>query len=91
MLKEHAKHHLTGKPVPDDLLARLKAALLFNEGFAVVEYTACALFDMAIHSLAEYGDDFDLSKFEKEYCLFLRYPFLSPPPLPPQAAVADVI
>lgn len=67
VLKEHAKHHLTGEPVPDDLLSRLKAASLFNEGFAVVEYTACALFDMAVHSLAEYGDDFDLSKFEKEY------------------------
>jgi peptidyl-dipeptidase Dcp len=67
VLKEHAKHHLTGEPVPDDLLVRLKAASLFNEGFAVVEYTACALFDMAVHSLSEYGDDFDLAKFEKDY------------------------
>ena len=67
VLKEHAKHFETGSEVPDDLLARLKAAKLFNEGFAVVEYTSCALFDMAVHSLSAYGDDFDLSKFEKEY------------------------
>ncbi|KAL7543784.1 hypothetical protein ACHAXR_013091 [Thalassiosira sp. AJA248-18] len=67
VLKEHAKHYQTGEPVPDDLLQRLKAAQLFNEGFATVEYTACALFDMAVHSLSEYDDDFDISKFEKEY------------------------
>ena len=53
--------------MPDDLLQRLKAASLFNEGFATVEYSACALYDMAVHSLSDYGDDFDLAKFEKEY------------------------
>jgi peptidyl-dipeptidase Dcp len=67
VLKQHAKHYQTGEPVPEDLLTRLKAASLFNEGFAVVEYTSCALYDMAVHSLSEYGDDFDLAKFEKEY------------------------
>jgi len=67
VLKEHAKHYETGEPVPDDLLRRLKAAKVFNEGFATVEYTACALFDMAVHSLSDYDDDFDLAKFEKEY------------------------
>lgn len=67
VLKEHAKHFETGEPVPDELLERLKAAQLFNEGFATVEYTACALLDMAVHSLSEYDDDFDLAKFEKEY------------------------
>ena len=67
VLKEHAKHYQTGEPVPDDLLQRLKAAQLFNEGFATVEYTSCALFDMALHSLSDYDDDFDLAEFEKQY------------------------
>ncbi len=67
VLKEHAKHFESGESVPDDLLQRLKAAQLFNEGFGTVEYTACALFDMAIHSLSDYDDDFDLSQFEKEF------------------------
>lgn len=67
VLKAHAKHYESGETVPDDLLDRLKAAQLFNEGFATVEYTACALFDMAIHSLSEYDDDFDIAEFEKEY------------------------
>lgn len=74
VLKVHAKHYKTGETVPDDLLARLKAASLFNEGFATVEYTACALLDMAVHSLTEYGDDFDLSEFEKEYLAEIGMP-----------------
>jgi Zn-dependent oligopeptidase len=67
VLREHAKHFETGESVPEDLLRRLKAAQLFNEGFATVEYTACALLDIAIHSLPDYDDDFDISKFEKEF------------------------
>mmetsp|Transcript_7875 Transcript_7875/g.16105 ORF Transcript_7875/g.16105 Transcript_7875/m.16105 type:complete len:705 (+) Transcript_7875:141-2255(+) len=74
VLKEHAKHYKTGETVPDDLLARLKAASLFNEGFATVEYTACALLDMAVHSLSEYDDDFDLSEFEKKYLAEIGMP-----------------
>ncbi|EJK67897.1 hypothetical protein THAOC_11003 [Thalassiosira oceanica] len=66
VLKEHARHHETGEPVPDELIERLKAASVFNEGFATVEYTACALYDMAVHSLSDY-DNFDLAEFEKEY------------------------
>ncbi|KAL9185279.1 hypothetical protein ACHAXT_003056 [Thalassiosira profunda] len=67
VLKEHAKHYQTGDIVPDDLLKRFKKAELFNEGFATIEYTACAMLDIALHSLSEYPDDFDLSKFEKDY------------------------
>jgi peptidyl-dipeptidase Dcp len=67
VLKKHAKHYQTGKVVPDDLIKRFKSAELFNEGFATIEYTSCALLDIALHSLSEYGEDFDLGKFEKEY------------------------
>lgn len=67
VLKQHAKHFETGDILPDDLLMRFKAAELFNEGFAVIEYTSCAKLDIALHSLADYDDDFDLSIFEREY------------------------
>ena len=67
MLKKHAKHYQTGDVVPDDLIKRFKAAELFNEGFATVEYTSCALLDIALHSLSDYPDDFDLKKFEQDY------------------------
>ena len=67
VLKEHAKHFRTGEVVPDDLLKRYKNAELYGEGFDTVEYTACAMLDIALHSLSEYDDDFDLAKFEREY------------------------
>jgi peptidyl-dipeptidase Dcp len=67
VLKEHAKHYQTGEVLPEDLIKRFKAAELFNEGFNTIEYTSCAMYDIALHSLSEYGDDFDLAKFEQEY------------------------
>ena len=67
VLKKHDKHYKTSEVLPDDLIKRFKSAQLFNEGFATIEYTSCALLDIAIHSLTEYSDDFDLTKFEKDY------------------------
>mmetsp|Transcript_37984 Transcript_37984/g.79563 ORF Transcript_37984/g.79563 Transcript_37984/m.79563 type:complete len:810 (-) Transcript_37984:245-2674(-) len=67
VLKKHAKHYQTGEIVPGDLIKRFKAAELFNEGFATCEYNACAMLDIALHSLSAYGDDFDLAKFEENY------------------------
>lgn len=66
VLKKHAKHYQTGGVVPDDLIKRFKAAELFNEGFATIEYVSCALLDIALHSLSNY-DSFDLAQFEKDY------------------------
>lgn len=65
VLKEFARHYETDEPVPDELLDKLMAAKAFNQGFEAIEYTSCALLDMAMHQLENY-DDFDLAKFEKE-------------------------
>ena len=65
VLKEFARHHETNEQVPDELLKKLMAAKAFNQGFEAIEYTSCALLDMAMHQLESY-DDFDLAKFEKE-------------------------
>lgn len=65
VLKEYARHFETGKPVPDELLNKLKAAKMFNQGFETIEYTSCALLDMLLHQVDDY-EDFDISKFEKE-------------------------
>jgi peptidyl-dipeptidase Dcp len=59
-------HHETGESIPLELLDQLKAADNFNNGFETVEYTACALLDMALHLVDDYGEDFDLDKFERE-------------------------
>lgn len=52
-----------GRPLPKKLLQRLKAARNFNQGFATVEYTACAILDMDLHSLTN-ADGLDISAFE---------------------------
>ena len=45
VLKRHARHVDTGVPIPDELIARMKAAQTFNQGFDTVEYTVSALLD----------------------------------------------
>ncbi len=65
VLKEFARHHKTGRPMPAKLLKKLKAAEKFNQGFATVEYTACALLDLDLHELGDV-EDFDASAFERD-------------------------
>jgi peptidyl-dipeptidase Dcp len=64
VLKRHALHHATGQAIPKELIDRLKAARRFNQGFETVEYTACALVDMALHALPD-ADGVDISAFER--------------------------
>jgi peptidyl-dipeptidase Dcp len=65
VLKEYALHYETNEPIPDELLNKLKAAKSFNQGFETIEYTSCALLDMALHQLEDY-DGLDISEFEKK-------------------------
>lgn len=63
VLKRHARHCRTGEPIPDALVKRLRAARNFNQGYETVRYTASALVDMAVHSLAGGGAP-DIAAFE---------------------------
>tara|TARA_R110002126_G_scaffold201238_2_gene348740 strand:+ start:30522 stop:32567 length:2046 start_codon:yes stop_codon:yes gene_type:complete len=56
VLRQFALHHETGEAIPQDLLDKVLAARNFNAGFAAVEYTACALVDMACHTAEEVDD-----------------------------------
>jgi peptidyl-dipeptidase Dcp len=64
ILRTFAIHHRTGEPMPDALIAKLKAARIFNQGFTTVEYTASAIVDLDYHSL-ERADDVDPAAFER--------------------------
>jgi len=64
ILSRYAVHYKTGEPMPKELLDRLLAAENFNQGFATVEYTACALLDLDIHLLND-TDSLDVSAFER--------------------------
>nr|WP_295464805.1 M3 family metallopeptidase [Mesorhizobium sp.] len=50
VLSTHALHYKSGKPMPEELIAKMKAARNFNAGFNTVEFTSSALVDMAYHA-----------------------------------------
>lgn len=67
VLERHAINCETGKPMPKALIKKLKKAETFNQGFATVEYLACALLDMELHTRngAEM-EALDIADFEHE-------------------------
>ncbi len=65
VLRRFATHTESGEPIPETLLAKLKAARTFNQGFATVEYVSSALVDLDFHRLSEAGD-IDVAAFERE-------------------------
>ena len=72
-LRRYARHHRTGEPLPEVLLQRLLAARTFNQGFATVEYAACAMLDLDLHSRTDPGV-LDIAAFEKEFAARIGMP-----------------
>jgi len=67
VLQEHAKHFETGEIVSTDMLAKLANARTFNQGFASVEYTICAILDQALHALPKASvESLDIQQFEEK-------------------------
>ena len=67
VLRRFARHYKTGAPLPEALLAKIKAARNFNQGFATVEYVASAIVDLDLHTLED-PSGLDVDAFEQE-CL----------------------
>lgn len=67
VLRRFARHAMTGEPMPDELIARVKAARNFGQGFATVEYCASAVVDLDFHLLRadEITAHFDPLAFER--------------------------
>jgi peptidyl-dipeptidase Dcp len=62
----YAKHYRTGEPMPDSLVARIRKARTFNQGFATTEYLEAALLDLAWHTLPADAPQQDVDAFEAE-------------------------
>ena len=64
VLQRFALHYQTGKPIPQQLVDKIKRTSTFNQGFATVEYLAAALVDMKLHLAGAQKIDPDV--FERE-------------------------
>jgi peptidyl-dipeptidase Dcp len=56
VLANYARHHETGEPVPAELLAGMRAAARFGQGFKTVENLGASLLDWAWHTLSADGE-----------------------------------
>jgi len=83
ILKNYAKHHETGAPMPQELLDKVIAASKFNQGFATTEYLGAAMLDQRWHQIGadQVPDAAGVMKFEADA---LAADGLNYPPVPPR-------
>ncbi len=62
----YAKHVQTGKPMPEALVQKIRKARTFNQGYALTEYLASALLDMAWHTQPAGEPVKDVQAFEDQ-------------------------
>jgi len=72
VLQRFALHYQTGKPIPQELVDKIKKSATFNQGFATVEYLSAALVDMKLHLAGDKKIDPDA--FERETLAQLGMP-----------------
>ena len=72
VIDNYLVHYKTGEPIPAELVAKIKKAATFNQGFATTEYLASALVDMKFHTTDPEGIDPDA--FERETLADLGMP-----------------
>lgn len=64
VINTYLKHYKTGEPMPAELIAKIKKASKFNQGFATTEFLASAIMDMKYHTTDP--SEIDPKTFEKE-------------------------
>lgn len=72
VIDKYLVHYKTGEPIPAELVAKVKNASTFNQGFSTTEYLASALVDMRYHTTDPTGIDPD--SFERETLADLNMP-----------------
>lgn len=72
VINQFLVHHKTGKPMPKELVAKIKKASTFNQGFATTEYLASAIMDMKLHMTDP--TDIDVAAFERETLAEMNMP-----------------
>ncbi len=64
VINQFLLHHETGEAIPAELVAKIKKASTFNQGFSTTEFLASALMDMKYHTTDP--ENIDPREFEKE-------------------------
>ncbi|MFM9376602.1 M3 family metallopeptidase [Gordonia sp. VNK21] len=77
----YARHHRTGEPAPEELLAAVRAAGDTESAHSTVEYLAAAALDLAWHRLTEDQIPEDVAAFEQHA---LEQAGLAHPLIPPR-------
>ena len=72
VINQFLMHNKTGESMPAELVAKIKKASTFNQGFSTTEYLASAIMDMKFH-LAD-PTNIDVDKFERETLTELNMP-----------------
>jgi peptidyl-dipeptidase Dcp len=72
VINNYLVHNETGEPMPAELVAKIKNAATFNQGFSTTEYLASAIMDMKLH-LAD-PTNIDIDAFERETLAELNMP-----------------
>lgn len=72
VIDKYLVHAQTGEPISKELVAKIKKAATFNEGFKTTEYLASAMIDLKLHSMDP--KDIDVDKFERETLAEMKMP-----------------
>jgi peptidyl-dipeptidase Dcp len=72
VINNYLMHSETGEAMPAELVAKIKKASTFNQGFSTTEYLASAMMDMKLH-LAD-PTNIDIDQFERETLAGLNMP-----------------
>lgn len=72
VINQFLVHYKTGKPMPKELIAKIKKASTFNQGFATTEYLASAIMDMKFHLTDP--TNIDVDAFERETLTEMNMP-----------------
>lgn len=72
VIDKYLVHYKTGEPIPDELVAKIKQAATFNEGFKTTEYMASAIMDLLYHTTDP--ELIEPQKFEQEQLAALGMP-----------------
>jgi peptidyl-dipeptidase Dcp len=75
----YAKHYKTGAPMPAELVAKVRKARTFNQGYLLTELLAAAELDMQWHTLPasaplQQPDEFERQALEKTHLLLNAVP-----------------